>query len=222
MTISVWPSGWVCHAVRAPGSNVTLAPRPRAGSGASNSGSTRTVPVKVLGRPLPDGREPFRLISMVLLLRHAEPRALRHEVYLGGATATRLAAKNAHELMSWIHECAATTSTISSAFLAVANESSFTRAAAKLGVSQSALSHTIRDLEERLGVRLLTRTTRSVAPTRSRRAPASHPWAPFRGNRRRTGGPARTSGQARRHHPDHGHRIRRRHAAVAEAGEVPG
>jgi DNA-binding transcriptional LysR family regulator len=52
-------------------------------------------------------------------------------------------------------------------FLAVANERSFTRAAAQLGVSQSALSHTIRDLEERLGVRLLTRTTRSVAPTQA-------------------------------------------------------
>ncbi|CAN5576073.1 LysR family transcriptional regulator [soil metagenome] len=51
------------------------------------------------------------------------------------------------------------------AFLAVARERSFTRAAAKLGVSQSALSHTVRALEERLGVRLLTRTTRSVAPT---------------------------------------------------------
>ncbi|MDH6234716.1 DNA-binding transcriptional LysR family regulator [Mesorhizobium soli] len=51
------------------------------------------------------------------------------------------------------------------AFLAVARERSFTRAAAKLGVSQSALSHTIRGLEERLGIRLLTRTTRSVAPT---------------------------------------------------------
>ena len=50
-------------------------------------------------------------------------------------------------------------------FLAVGRERSFTRAAAKLGVSQSALSHTIRDLEERLGIRLLTRTTRSVAPT---------------------------------------------------------
>src|SRR5271169_4968461 len=51
------------------------------------------------------------------------------------------------------------------AFLAVARERSFTRAAAKLGVSQSALSHTIRGLEARLGLRLLTRTTRSVAPT---------------------------------------------------------
>ncbi|TPK63658.1 LysR family transcriptional regulator [Mesorhizobium sp. B2-4-19] len=51
------------------------------------------------------------------------------------------------------------------AFLAVAREKSFTRAAAQLGVSQSALSHTVRALEERLGMRLLTRTTRSVAPT---------------------------------------------------------
>lgn len=51
------------------------------------------------------------------------------------------------------------------AFLAVARERSFTKAAAKLGVSQSALSHTVRGLEQRLGVRLLTRTTRSVSPT---------------------------------------------------------
>ncbi|HEN3564850.1 TPA: LysR family transcriptional regulator [Yersinia enterocolitica] len=51
------------------------------------------------------------------------------------------------------------------AFLAVANEQSFTRAAARLGVSPSALSHTIRNLEARLGIRLLTRTTRSVSPT---------------------------------------------------------
>lgn len=51
------------------------------------------------------------------------------------------------------------------AFLAVAREGSFTKAAAQLGVSQSALSHTIRGLESRLGIRLLTRTTRSVSPT---------------------------------------------------------
>ena len=50
-------------------------------------------------------------------------------------------------------------------FAAVARERSFTRAAAKLGISQSALSQTVRGLEDRLGVRLLTRTTRSVAPT---------------------------------------------------------
>lgn len=51
------------------------------------------------------------------------------------------------------------------AFLAIAKERSFTKAAAKLGVSQSALSHTIRGLEEGLGLRLLARTTRSVSPT---------------------------------------------------------
>jgi DNA-binding transcriptional LysR family regulator len=50
-------------------------------------------------------------------------------------------------------------------FLAVAEERSFTRAAAKLGISQSALSHAMRRLEAKLGLRLLTRTTRSVAPT---------------------------------------------------------
>lgn len=50
-------------------------------------------------------------------------------------------------------------------FLAVARERSFTKAAAKLGVSQSALSQTIRGLESKLGLRLLTRTTRSVSPT---------------------------------------------------------
>jgi DNA-binding transcriptional LysR family regulator len=53
------------------------------------------------------------------------------------------------------------------AFLAVARERSFTRAAAQLGLSQSALSHAIRGLEQRLGVRLLARTTRSVAPTQA-------------------------------------------------------
>src|ERR687894_94049 len=51
------------------------------------------------------------------------------------------------------------------AFVAVARERSFTKAAAKVGVSQSALSHTISVLEARLGLRLLTRTTRSVSPT---------------------------------------------------------
>ncbi|ADP70327.1 transcriptional regulator, LysR family [Rhodomicrobium vannielii ATCC 17100] len=50
-------------------------------------------------------------------------------------------------------------------FLTVAEERSFTRAAARLGTSQSSLSHMIRRMEERMGVRLLTRTTRSVAPT---------------------------------------------------------
>ncbi len=51
------------------------------------------------------------------------------------------------------------------AFLAVARERSFTRAAAELGVTPSALSHTVKGLEQRLGMRLLSRTTRNVAPT---------------------------------------------------------
>lgn len=55
------------------------------------------------------------------------------------------------------------------AFITIAREGSFTRAADQLGVSQSALSHTIRALESRLGVRLLTRTTRSVSPTEAGR-----------------------------------------------------
>lgn len=54
-----------------------------------------------------------------------------------------------------------------SVFLAVAEERSFTRAAARLGTSQSSLSQAVRRLEERLGIRLLSRTTRSVAPTES-------------------------------------------------------
>jgi DNA-binding transcriptional LysR family regulator len=55
--------------------------------------------------------------------------------------------------------------TVLAAFAVVAGERSFTKAAVKLGVSRSAISHSIRTLEERLGLRLLARTTRSVAPT---------------------------------------------------------
>src|SRR3954471_22650013 len=68
VTIKVCPKGCVCHAVRAPGSKVTLAPAVRAGSGASKSGSMRTVPVNQSPGPLLDGREPIRLISIVMLL----------------------------------------------------------------------------------------------------------------------------------------------------------
>jgi DNA-binding transcriptional LysR family regulator len=67
--------------------------------------------------------------------------------------------------MIWHHKCVGENLNDLLTFLAVGQERSFTRAAAKLGVSQSALSHTIRGLEERLGLRLLTRTTRNVAPT---------------------------------------------------------
>ena len=65
------------------------------------------------------------------------------------------------------------------AFLAVARERNFTRAAAQLGVSQSALSHTVRGLEERLCLRLLTRTTRSVAPTKARGCEGACPHWPW-------------------------------------------
>src|SRR5271166_4999357 len=69
VTISVWPSGWVCHAVRAPGSKVTLEPFTRAGSGALNKGSMRTVPVNQSDGPLPEGCEPLRLMSMGLSIK---------------------------------------------------------------------------------------------------------------------------------------------------------
>src|SRR3954447_24394956 len=62
--IRVWPRGCVCQAVRAPGSKVTWPAPVRAGSGAWNSGSTRTDPVNQSAEPLADGREPFRLISI--------------------------------------------------------------------------------------------------------------------------------------------------------------
>jgi hypothetical protein len=65
VTINVCPSGWVCQAVRALGSNVTNAPKTRAGSGGSNRGSIRTEPVKFSAGPLREGREPLRLISIV-------------------------------------------------------------------------------------------------------------------------------------------------------------
>ncbi len=65
MTISVCPSGCVCQAVRAPGSNVTALPAARAGALAANRGSIRTVPVNQSAGPFVEGREPLRLISIV-------------------------------------------------------------------------------------------------------------------------------------------------------------
>src|SRR6058998_2428702 len=59
VTMNVWPNGCVCQAVRAPGSNVTLAPRTRAGSCASNSGSMRTLPVNQSADPLLGACESF-------------------------------------------------------------------------------------------------------------------------------------------------------------------
>src|SRR5690349_14746082 len=59
VTINVWPSGWVCPLVRAPGSNVTLTPVARDGELAWNKGSIRTVPVNQSDGPLPEGCEPL-------------------------------------------------------------------------------------------------------------------------------------------------------------------
>src|SRR6185369_3403202 len=75
VTISVWPSGCVCHAVRAPGSNVTLAPAARAGAGAANSGSIRTVPVNQSAGPLLEGCEPARVTFIFGTSGWSLPRA---------------------------------------------------------------------------------------------------------------------------------------------------
>src|SRR4051794_367301 len=68
VTISLWPSGCVCQAVRAPGSKVTRAAETRDGSVAGNNGSIRTLPVNQSSGPLPEGCEPLRLSSMVVIL----------------------------------------------------------------------------------------------------------------------------------------------------------
>src|SRR6266571_7633751 len=77
VTMSVWPSGWVCQAARAPGSKVTLAPCTRPGTLAWNSGSTRTFPVNDSFDPSLDDREPLLLMSMSsrLPLLDSSPKA---------------------------------------------------------------------------------------------------------------------------------------------------
>src|SRR5438105_2028754 len=66
VTISDWPSGWMCHAVRAPGSNVTLTPSARAGLLVWKRGSIRTLPVKFAAGPLTEACEPLLLMSIFL------------------------------------------------------------------------------------------------------------------------------------------------------------
>src|SRR2546423_13619950 len=97
VTISVWPNGCVCHAVRAPGSNVTLAPRTRAGSGASNSGSMRTLPVKYSPGPFPDSWEPLYLMSIVSPASLDVPSAPKSED--SGAHAYRL---DSQKRIAWL------------------------------------------------------------------------------------------------------------------------
>src|ERR1035437_7793068 len=64
VTIRVWPSGWVCQAARAPGSNVTIAPVTRAGSVPLNGEFMRTMPVNQSAGPLLEGCEPLLLMSI--------------------------------------------------------------------------------------------------------------------------------------------------------------
>src|SRR5215472_18048689 len=73
VTINVWPSGCVCHAVRAPGSKVTLAAATRAGAFGWTSGSMRTEPVNQSAGPLAEGCEPLLLIS-IFLSQHGLPK----------------------------------------------------------------------------------------------------------------------------------------------------
>src|SRR5438034_370005 len=82
ITINVWPNGCVCQAVWAPGSNVTLAPRTRAGSGASNKGSIRTAPENQSAGPWLDGCEPLLLISMSYHEMKPRMDANKHELIL--------------------------------------------------------------------------------------------------------------------------------------------
>ena len=105
------------------------------------------------------------------------------------------------------------------AFLAVARERSFTRAAAQMGVSQSALSHTIRGLEERLGVRLLHphHAQRRADPRRASGCCRHRPA--LRRDRGRTCRAERAARQAGRHDPHHDRRSCRRNDPVAGAGE---
>src|ERR1700722_19381327 len=107
------------------------------------------------------------------------------------------------------------------ALLAVARERSFTRAAAQLGVSQPALSRIVRELEGRLGLRLLTRNTRSVAPTEAGETPDPNRGAAFRRDRSRV---SRRDGHAREtgwQPPHHVGRTRLRHDPRARCSPAP-
>jgi hypothetical protein len=105
-------------------------------------------------------------------------------------------------------------------FLAVARERSFTRAAAKLGLSQSALSHAIRGLETRLGVRLLARTTRSVAPTEAGERLLQILGPRFDEIERELAGLSELREKTGGHDPDHDGRARGEIDSLACAGEA--
>ena len=103
------------------------------------------------------------------------------------------------------------------AFVAVARELSFTRAAAQLGVSQSALSHTIRGLEERLGLRLLTRTTRSVSPTEAGERLLQTVGPRFEEIEAELAALSELAGKARWHDSDHTDRARSRYCRSGQS-----
>src|SRR5438552_13355847 len=88
VTINVWPNGCVCYAVRAPGSNVTLAQATRAGSGAWNRGSIRTVPVNQSAGPLFEGCDPDLLISISQLLHFDRGKSQEKRRQIGSACRT--------------------------------------------------------------------------------------------------------------------------------------
>ena len=121
--------------------------------------------------------------------------------------------------MSRGHECSHLNDLL--AFLAIARERSFTKAAAKLGVSQSALSHTIRELRGGAGRSPPDPHHTQRLADGSRRAPAADRGPAARGGRSRACGGERASGETRRHHSNHRHRLCGRHHPVAEARENP-
>jgi DNA-binding transcriptional LysR family regulator len=103
------------------------------------------------------------------------------------------------------------------AFIAVARERSFTKAAKKAGLSQSALSHTVAQLESRLGIRLLTRTTRAVSPTEAGQRLLDSIGPSFDEIESQVACLKRVAGQARRHNPDRRVRFRHQLRALAQA-----
>ena len=147
MTISVCPSGCVCQAVRAPGSKVTVAPPTREFIPVEARVETHLAGEIIGPVPWPMAASRFCVMSIAGVLRLIEsnpPRPAGQRC--SGCGGDRIRWYNAHEPMRMIHVCRAKTVNDLLAFIAVARERSFTRAAAQLGVSQSALSHTIRVL----------------------------------------------------------------------------
>lgn len=145
-----------------PGSKVTLAQETRAGGGGAFIGSRRTVPVNHSSGPFLEGCEPARLSSMYFLIGVVEGRVPHDDNLTAGHSCDKMAISACP--YAWEHELKEDFNDLVG-FMTVARERNFTRAAAQMGVSQSALSRTVAGLERRMGLQLLTRTTRSVSLT---------------------------------------------------------